>query len=732
MIIKSLSIENFQCYSGKLEQNTFEFREGLNVIIGDNGSGKSKLYDAFFWVLYDKIFDSSTRQLIHTSEVGTGIVSDKAKANSEVGGKIVAKVQLKLHNYKRASSYPDEYILERSFTIQKINHSEDYNDPENWKVAANSVTSIEKKDIINFKPLHETDAFSKIVEKLIPTDMGKYLWFQGEQVDSLIDFKNENSLTYAINILSDINYYDSMIEIAKKVFNQAESAYKTELREKSKNENEAEKLTKRQDVLEKLIERDENDLKKVTENLEYAENFKDELLGKIKDAQELEKIKSGLKSSREKINRLNDNLEIARKGFNNNLFSKQWVLRNAGSYFKDFEYRLKYYEEERENKKIDHKIKVQQEAAKKNRLPENVPNATYLQDMIDEKVCFLCDREFEENDTAHQHLSDLLEKTKKTRVSISEIVKNDFKTFFQNLYNNGYYLKTNVIENVDSSIAKELERIELLEDKKKEAIQEHQLLDQRFKQLLGTSSIEEEESKDIVRNFNQYDKDKGKFERLKFEIEQRLSSNRKELKEILEKMRHNIGESINPDTVEKKEVLEVFFELAKSTRSMVYEEQIHRIEEEANKHFKKMTAENKSVQGKIILKKIGSNYMPKNVDENGIELTSINDSNIILIKLATIMAIVTAKGKSEFHPLISDAPTSKFGDNYTIGFCNTIDNVFAQSIILSYDFYHNMALRKRLLDEVDNLGAVYVIEPSIREEDRANRKELSTNITLLN
>ena len=96
------------------------------------------------------------------------------------------------------------------------------------------------------------------------------------------------------------------------------------------------------------------------------------------------------------------------------------------------------------------------------------------------------------------------------------------------------------------------------------------------------------------------------------------------------------------------------------------------------------------------------------------------------------MAIVTAKGKSDFHPLISDAPTSKFGDNYTIGFCNTIDDVFAQSIILSYEFYHNLELRKRLLNEVENLGAVFIIEPSIKEESRKNRKDLSTNITLLN
>jgi DNA sulfur modification protein DndD len=732
MIIKSIAVENFQCYAGNLDNNLFEFRRGLNVIIGDNGSGKSKLYDAFFWVLYDKIFDSTTRQLIHTSNIGINLLSDKAKANCQLGEKITAKVQLVLQEFKNDNAYPDEYILERSFQIQKIKNSSDYNDPGCWKVATKSNTRVEKKDIINFKPLPGIDAFEKIVEKLIPSDMSQYLWFQGEQVDSLIDFKNENSLIDAINILSDINYYDSIVDIAEKVFKQAETAYRSELKDKSKNEEVAQKLASRQEELEKLLVREGNDLKMILSNLEFAENYKDELLGKIKDAQDLERIKSEIKNCKEKIHRINEKLDSAKKGFNNNLFSKQWILRNAGSFFKDFEYRLKYYEEERENRKIERKIEIQQEEAKKNRLPENVPNAAYLKEMIDESMCFLCNRKFEENDSAHQHLADLLEKTKKSRVLVADIVKNDFKTFFQNLYNNAYNLKSRVISTVDESIASELKKIDQLEITRKSAIQEYEILEQKLKHLIGTSTIEENEARDVIRNFQQYDKDKEKFQQQKFEIIQRLTSYKEELNDILNKMKNNVGESINQDTVEKKEVLEVFYELAKSTRDMVYEEQIRRIEEEANNHFKNMTAENKSVQGKIVLKKIGKNYMPKNVDEHGIELTSINDSNIILIKLATIMAIVTAKGKSEFHPLISDAPTSKFGDNYTIGFCNTIDNVFAQSIILSYDFYHNMALRKRLLDEVDNLGAVYVIEPSIREEDRANRKELSTNITLLN
>ena len=123
MIIKSIAIENFQCYSGGLDKNKFEFRKGLNVIIGDNGSGKSKLYDAFFWVLYDKIFDSSTRQLISTSDVGVNLISDNAKSKCEVGDKISARVQMTLQEFKNGSSYPDEYILERSFY-----------DSKNWRI----------------------------------------------------------------------------------------------------------------------------------------------------------------------------------------------------------------------------------------------------------------------------------------------------------------------------------------------------------------------------------------------------------------------------------------------------------------------------------------------------------------------------------------------------------------------------------------------------------------------
>jgi DNA sulfur modification protein DndD len=55
------------CYAGV---NRFDFTEGMNVIIGDNGYGKSKLYDAFYWAMYDKCFDTNDKEWKKTHFIG--------------------------------------------------------------------------------------------------------------------------------------------------------------------------------------------------------------------------------------------------------------------------------------------------------------------------------------------------------------------------------------------------------------------------------------------------------------------------------------------------------------------------------------------------------------------------------------------------------------------------------------------------------------------------------------
>ncbi len=76
MIIERVELENFMCYTGK---NLMTFIEGINVVIGDNGYGKSKLYDAFYWVMYDQVFVPEKKEFQSTKAIKSKIISDKAK-----------------------------------------------------------------------------------------------------------------------------------------------------------------------------------------------------------------------------------------------------------------------------------------------------------------------------------------------------------------------------------------------------------------------------------------------------------------------------------------------------------------------------------------------------------------------------------------------------------------------------------------------------------------------------
>ena len=43
MYIEKVNIENYKCFSGKF---SIEFRDGLNILVGDNEAGKSTILEA--------------------------------------------------------------------------------------------------------------------------------------------------------------------------------------------------------------------------------------------------------------------------------------------------------------------------------------------------------------------------------------------------------------------------------------------------------------------------------------------------------------------------------------------------------------------------------------------------------------------------------------------------------------------------------------------------------------
>lgn len=61
MIINKIIIRNFRSYYG---DNTFEFKDGLTLIIGDNGDGKTTFFEALEWLFNTSQTEDKTERVL--------------------------------------------------------------------------------------------------------------------------------------------------------------------------------------------------------------------------------------------------------------------------------------------------------------------------------------------------------------------------------------------------------------------------------------------------------------------------------------------------------------------------------------------------------------------------------------------------------------------------------------------------------------------------------------------
>ena len=728
MIIEKIDIENFMCYAG---QNSMEFTEGINVIIGDNGYGKSKLYDAFYWVMYDQVFVPEKKEFQNTKSVKSKIISDKAKAEIK-DGRVTASVSITFHNIEK----DNVFILERKYSVTlRDGLAIESNDSE---------FTVMKKDLsyLNAKMVNDEEEKRRIVHSILPPQIKDYLWFQGEQVESIIDFNKQDTLTKAINVLSSIKRYDELKEIASSAAKSGNSEYDREVKRLSKDLDKSEELEKQKKQVEGKIEDIIIDEKEAKENLSRAEEKAENLLSKLSDATKITEFKQRKKSVLEQIKTLNETLNEEQTSFHRKMFRNKWVLKGTGFLHEEFSTKFSTYESFKLKKAADLKAKndIESEIQKKlqTRLPIDVPEPIYVQKMLEEEKCLVCDREAKKGSDAWNKIKELIDRPKissnpkTTELSTLQNFSDDFKR----LYQNGLSL-THRISDIDQDITETLKKINDINGKIRLANNEMKKVDEDIQKLVSDSSQTLEDAESIVAEFsiqNKYVKD---FTEKVNKITQQIEHSKKTLNSINDQLKDLVTGEIPKWLIEKKQVLNDFEEIAVSTRDRVFSNLIAQLEKEANNHYTAMTSGNKSTRGQIKLRKLpNGNFMPEITDSTGNPLLGSNTSNLILVKLAAIMAIISAKsndGIVSFYSLITDAPTSVFGEDYTIGFCKTVSKVYRQSIIMSKEFYKNHALRTELMTNSEiKIGKVYLITPSIPETERADRKNLSTSIELLN
>ncbi len=730
MLLTSIELNNFMCYSGT--GNRFDFTVGINVIIGDNGYGKSKLYDGFYWVMFDHCFDTSTKKFSPTSKLKKSIISDKAISEIE-DGKVTASVILTFHNPEK----DNVYILERRYSIRK--------DGDKIIEEDKSEEIISQKDLsyMNAKIVGDPNEIERIKKYILPDNVKPYMWFQGEQVESIIDFNKSETLTDAINVLSNISRFDNIIEIADALEISSEKEYDKKLRDLSKDTTKSEQLSLEKEKLEKKIKALETEEMQLRDSSSTAEEKAESKLNKLEEAQTIRRIDQRRKDLEKNLSEIQAEFDREQINLHKKLFTNRWVLKGTEALFSEFNEKFDKYNQTKLQRKIFMKAKLEAanelQAKLQTRLPIDVPEPIHINRMLKEERCLVCDRDAPEGSEAWFKIKELLNEDTVDSSKLKEELKpnHDFESDFKKLYQNGLGLG-HIIKNIDGDINNTFLRKEEIEIKRKSIREEYEKIDRELKSLTAQSAMSSTEAANLLNEYTAFNEQVKRFGTQIANQAHLINTKRKDLDLINKELSSLVVGEIPKYLEEKRNVLHEFYQVAHSTRKRVFQKLVKMLEEEANRHYQNMIQGNLSARGIIKLKELsnGKNYMPELVDENGNILHQLNTGNIILIKLATIMAIISARKASrdtDLYTLITDAPMSVFGDDYTLGFCKTVSQVYKQSIIMSKEFYRNETLRKELLTNVEiRLGKVYMITPSIPETDRTNRKSLATNIKALN
>lgn len=731
MLITSIQIQNFLCYYGSYENNTFQFAPGLNIIIGDNNAGKSKLYDAFRWVIHDLVFDSSTRTFCLTSVAKDKIISDRAKFEANVNKPVTTKIKVCL--IRKEHDHLAYYELERLYHVKKVNtgyipigssalkakradvllsqNPDLYSDFKKWESMLTSEAKLRSVEV------------DDVLKKIVNTDIEKFLWFQGEQVDSLVDFNKEDSIKSMINQLSDIEQYDLLKKVLTPIADDAENQFR-KLANRTKN-HKLESISNKLDEVNKEIQSKEKELNNYLKEKEELNLQKEKYVSRQSDSLEVIKLDNQLSRKEEKLKLLRKEVKDIEASYHNNLFSRIWVLEGLSKYITKFSKLRSNYTE----KRMD--VLVEMRAEQKNklqRLPADVPNEAYLKMMLKDCKCYLCNRNFEENGEVYQTIEHRIEQNAQQSTPDTTFV---FEDSFERLSNG---LKHSVGTTKIKQIGSDIDSVNQELFEKKESIKklEKQIEDIENKIQKYTKGEDKESLINQGHSYNIISRDYRNIDEKVSSLQESLPYYKIRAEELNDAYKKEYNKQPKDDEMKavehKKTVLRLIEDLAFKTRDNVYQDLIEQLEEEVNKHFYKMTLGNKGALGKVKFDVKKSYIRPLIVDSKGEELSSVNDSNIILVKLATIMGVITTKSSDLPLPLISDAPTSKFGDNYTLNFCKQISDVFPQSIIMSYDFHQNTSLRDELLKTADRIGYVYEITPAHVNNNNEDRNGLYTII----
>jgi len=678
MIIRKIQIDNYLCY---YDTNTFVLSEGLNIILGENGEGKTKFFEAVDW-----LFNGENEDL----EL---LVSAKKLSETEIGESFRIRVSMTVEQYG------DSKIITRSFVAKK----------EKENQCTTSSFMIEGIEENSSGERSQVDG-SALLDRIFPFQIRKYSMFKGEA--DLNIFESDNALVNLINLFSEAKHYDKYSEKGTFLREKAEKAVEDSAKLDKKNANlykrlegEILLLQKEKDKYEVHLNSTDEEIRKIEGNLQLAESH-------VKNADALETLNKRIKEIEQKISFLNGRID---ENYTTSLFDENWILVNFEPFHKEFAKKISEHSKKRRELQSDFDkekgIKLGEKKAKADLLnnavplPTGVPSKSHMEEMLNDEICKVCNREAKKGSEPYEFMMERLKKYLESQVVDETEDEEDeplFKLDYTNRLENLSISHEDNLKNLRSIRTRIKELFEFNDDRKKEIEDFNEQLEKEKlerERILGNSSIAEEKLIDVLKNYNAWQTDlKNKNEdHLRYTSEyQKIEVQLKTKKEEKDKID---TDSANSFLIKTRNILRDIETIFLNTKEKKFDEFIEKLQTKSNSFFKKINID--AFTGTIVFtrrNKVNRTIVEVELQEDGRVFYKPNQSLLTSMHISILFAIseLATETKEENFPMIFDAPTSSFGENKTAQFLNLIFETDNQKILLIKDFLHTDKASKTL------------------------------------
>ena len=670
MIIKKIQIDNYLCY---YDTNTFVLSDGLNIILGENGEGKTKFFEAVDWLFNGENDDLEL------------LVSAKKLDETEIGDNFRVRVSMTVEQYGEKS------IITRSFLAKKEKANE----------CSTSSFMIEGIEENSSGERAQVDG-ATLLDRVFPFQIRKYSMFKGEA--DLNIFESDNALVNLINLFSEAKHYDKYSEKGAYLREKAEKAVEDSAKLDKKNANLYKKLEGEISLLQKdktkyevHLNSTDEEIRKIEGNLQLAESY-------VKNAKALETLNKRIKDIEQKISFLNGRID---ENYTTSLFDENWILVNFEPFHEEFATKVSEHSKKRRELQSEFDkekgIKLGEKKAKADLLnnavplPTGVPSKSHMEEMLNDEICKVCNREAEKGSDAYKFMMERL-KTYLESQAVDDSQDDEDEPLFKVDYTNR--LENLSISHEDNlknlrSIRTKIKEVFQFNDKRKKEIEElNEQLEKEIlerERILGDSSIAEEELIDVFKNYNGWQNDlkSRNQDQLRYTSEYEKIENQLEIKK---KEKDKIDtDSANSFLIKTRNILRDIETIFIDTKEKKFDEFIKKLQTKSNNFFKKINID--AFTGNIVFtrrNKISRTTVEVELQEDGRVFYKPNQSLLTSMHISILFAIseLATETKEENFPMIFDAPTSSFGENKTAQFLNLIFETENQKILLIKDFLH--------------------------------------------